>query len=121
MSAGADALEPFTPAGAALHLELELLVEPGLPPAAALRAATIRNARVLKQSKVLGSIDDGKLADRVILDANPLDEIRNTRKVWKIINEGRLIDRESLLYSRFPVIQGTGLAIEIQQARGPGG
>src|SRR5439155_24867665 len=60
--AGTDAPEPYCPPGFALHQELELLVEAGLTPVAALQAATINNARALKQDKHLGSIEAGKLA-----------------------------------------------------------
>src|SRR5207247_11130954 len=69
--AGTDTPEPYCPPGFALHLELELLVESGLSPAAALEAATINIARSLKQADNLGSIEPGKLADLVVLAADP--------------------------------------------------
>lgn len=74
--------------GISLHQELELLVQAGLTQAAALQAATINPARALKQEHVLGSITPGKQADLIILDANPLDDIRNTRKINGIIHQG---------------------------------
>ena len=77
--AGTDAPEPYCPPGFALHQELELLVEAGLTPVAALQAATINNARALKQGHRLGSVEAGKLADLIILDADPAADIRNTR------------------------------------------
>src|SRR5262249_32320780 len=63
--AGTDVPEPYCPPGFALHQELELLVDSGLTPSAALQAATINNARSLKRERRLGSIAPGKLADFV--------------------------------------------------------
>jgi imidazolonepropionase-like amidohydrolase len=58
-----------------MHQELELLVESGLSPAEALRCATLHNASALGQADRLGTIERGKLADLVLLDANPLNSI----------------------------------------------
>jgi imidazolonepropionase-like amidohydrolase len=79
-----------------MHQELELLVESGLTPAAALTAATRNNARALNQSAQLGSLEAGKLADVVILDANPLEDIRNTRKIYRVIRSGLVCDPAAL-------------------------
>jgi hypothetical protein len=95
--AGTDSPEPYCPPGFALHQELELLVDSGLSPAAALQAATITTARVLKQSDNLGSIAPGKLADLVILAADPTADIRNTRKIERVIRGGRVCDPQALL------------------------
>ncbi|HUQ92359.1 MAG TPA: amidohydrolase family protein [Bryobacteraceae bacterium] len=95
--AGTDAPEPFCPPGFSLHQELEMLVESGLPPAAALQAATINNARVLRAEGKLGSIEPGKLADMVILNADPLALIQNSRKIFKVIKDGRVYDPNRLL------------------------
>ncbi len=95
--AGTDEPEPNDPPGFSLHEELELLVESGLPPAAALQAATINPARIVKQEKELGSIEDGKWADLVILDANPLADIKNTRKIYRVMREGVISDPQDLL------------------------
>jgi hypothetical protein len=95
--AGTDCPEPYCPPGFSLHQELELLVESGLTPAAALQAATINNARSLKQEGKLGSIAPGKLADLVILSADPTADIRNTRKIEQVIRGGRLCDPKALL------------------------
>jgi hypothetical protein len=95
--AGTDVPEPYCPPGFALHQELELLVESGLTPAAALQAATINNARSLKQGDNLGSIESGKLADMVILSADPTADVRNTRKVEQVIRGGRVCDPQALL------------------------
>ena len=95
--AGTDTPEPFCPPGSSLHQELEMLVESGLPPAAALQAATINNARVLHAEGKLGSIEAGKLADIVVLDADPLAAIQNSRKIFKVIKGGRVLDPNTLL------------------------
>jgi hypothetical protein len=95
--AGTDSPEPYCPPGFALHQELELLVESGLTPAAALQAATINNARSLKQLDNLGSITPGKHADLVILTADPTADIRNTRKIERVIHGGQLCDPEAIL------------------------
>jgi hypothetical protein len=82
---GTDSPEPQVTPGFSLHQELEMLVESGLPPAAALKAATLNNASALRQQDRLGSITAGKFADIVLLTANPLDDIRNTRKIELIL------------------------------------
>ncbi|HPT26889.1 MAG TPA: amidohydrolase family protein, partial [Bryobacteraceae bacterium] len=95
--AGTDAPEPFCPPGFSLHQELELLVESGLTPAAALQAATLNNARILRADKELGSIQPGKLADIVILNADPLASIQNSRKIFRVIKAGKVYDPNRLL------------------------
>lgn len=94
--AGTDAPEPFCPPGLSLHQELELLVESGLSPAAALRAATLNNARALKQAEHLGSVGAGKIADMVILSADPTADIRNTRRIERVIRGGHVCDPKAL-------------------------
>jgi imidazolonepropionase-like amidohydrolase len=95
--AGTDAPEPYCPPGFALHQELELLVESGLTPVAALQAATINNARALKQGDQLGSVEAGKLADLLILDADPTADIRNTRKIVHVVRGGIVCEPKTLL------------------------
>jgi hypothetical protein len=95
--AGTDAPEPFVPPGFSLHQELEMLVESGLSPAAALTAATIQNARILRQADQLGSVQEGKLADLVLLRRDPIADIRNTRSISKVIRGGRVLDPQAVL------------------------
>jgi len=77
--------------GAGLHDELELLVQAGLTPMEALQSATRNPARFLGQFADMGTIEPGKLADLVLLDANPLEDIRNTRKIRLVVLRGRII------------------------------
>ncbi len=62
----------------------------------ALRSATIEPARALGKENTLGSIAPGKLADLVLLEANPLDDIANTRRIHAVVANGRLFDRAAL-------------------------
>jgi hypothetical protein len=94
---GTDSPEPQVPPGFSLHQELEMLVESGLPPTAALTAATLTNATVLGERENLGSIAVGKTADLVLLSANPLDDIRHTRQIELVIHNGAMCYPESLL------------------------
>lgn len=99
---GTDAPEPQVTPGFSLHQELELLVESGLPPAAALRAATLHNATVLGQQAHLGSVAAGKWADLLILSANPLDDIRHTRQIDWVMRGGKAVRPAELLGAKAP-------------------
>ena len=88
--AGCDAASFVLP-GICLHRELELLVEAGLTPMQAIQAATRNNFEFL-QEEDLGTLEAGKLADLIILRADPLADIRNTRSVQTVIQKGRVID-----------------------------
>jgi imidazolonepropionase-like amidohydrolase len=79
-----------------LHDELGLLVEAGLTPMQAIQAATLTPARVLNKATDLGSIEIGKLADLVLLDANPLEDIRHTQRIRAVVFDGKLLDRAAL-------------------------
>jgi Amidohydrolase family len=82
--------------GHTLHRELELYVKAGLTPLEAIQAATITSARVMKLENEVGTIEPGKRADLIIVDANPLDNISNIRKVRYVIAQGRLFDSAKL-------------------------
>lgn len=83
-------------AGLSVHDELEWLVAAGLSPAQALAAATVEPARYFNEDAVAGSVAAGKRADLVLLEANPLEDIRNTRRIKAVVSAGRLFDRETL-------------------------
>lgn len=82
--------------GFTLQDELALLVDSGLTPMQALQAATINAATATDRSKDLGSIEVGKLADLVLLNADPLADIHNTSKISVVIANGRLLRRADL-------------------------
>ncbi|MGI8742327.1 MAG: amidohydrolase family protein [Bryobacteraceae bacterium] len=82
--------------GAAVHRELELLVGGGIPPLDAIRVATLNSAIFLGRQRDLGSIVEGKIADLVLLDADPLDDINNAKRIDLVIKNGEIIDRTKL-------------------------
>jgi imidazolonepropionase-like amidohydrolase len=92
--AGTDTPNPYSIPGFAVHDELELLVEAGLSPARALRAVTADSARFLGVDGERGTVTTGKAADMVVLDSNPLVDIRNTQKIHAIVTRGNLISSE---------------------------
>jgi len=86
--------------GYGLHHELELLVESGLSPVQALRAATLTAAEALGKDKDLGSVEPGKLADMVIVEADPLADVRNTKKIELVIKGGKQYRPADLIRSQ---------------------
>jgi imidazolonepropionase-like amidohydrolase len=78
--------------GVATQIEMELMVEGGLTPIDAIRSATINAARMLGKEKDLGSVEAGKLADLLILDANPLDDIKAIRRINRVVKGGVVYD-----------------------------
>ena len=80
----------------AVHLELEELVASGLSPAEAIRAGTSAAARIIGAEDVLGAVETGKWADLLILDADPLADIRNTRRIAQVIKAGHVVDRRTI-------------------------
>jgi imidazolonepropionase-like amidohydrolase len=94
--AGTDTPAPNVFPGSSLHEDLAYLVQAGLPPIQALQAATKNPAEFLNQFATHGTIEPNKVADLVILDANPLDDIHNTQKIFAVILRGRLLDRPAL-------------------------
>jgi imidazolonepropionase-like amidohydrolase len=94
--AGTDVGNPFLVPGLSLHRELEQLHRAGLSPLQALQAATVQPARVFGLADSLGTIETGKFADLVLLDANPLGDIANTRRIRAVVANGRLFRRTDL-------------------------
>ena len=82
--------------GPAAHRELELLQDAGISPADIIRIATLNGAVFLGMERELGSIEVGKLADMVLLDANPAEDINNAKLIVEVIKGGRVIDRSAL-------------------------
>lgn len=86
----------WMPDGFTLHDELALMTAAGLSPLEALRTATLNPARFLGATDSLGSIAPGHVADLVLLDANPLLDIHNARRIRAVMRAGRLYDRPAL-------------------------
>ncbi len=91
LAIGTDAPNPACFYGASLHWELEFFAAAGIPPIDVLRIATADAARTVGASD-LGVIAPGKLADLVLLDANPLENIRNTQAIWRVVKGGWVFD-----------------------------
>jgi imidazolonepropionase-like amidohydrolase len=90
--AGCDAML----AGFCVHDELVAMVRGGMTPVGALQTATMNPARYFGLQQTHGSVAAGKAADLVLLDANPLDEIANVRRIRAVVRSGRLLDRKEL-------------------------
>jgi imidazolonepropionase-like amidohydrolase len=96
LTVGTDMSNPWIAPGISLHREMVLLAEAGVSPARILRAATITAADALGAGERLGRIAPGFEADLVVLDANPLEDIRHTREIHAVVLDGRFIDAEEL-------------------------
>jgi imidazolonepropionase-like amidohydrolase len=89
---GTDALMTSVFHGPSVHWELEFYSWAGLSPIDVLRMATIDAAETVGASADLGSLDPGKIGDVVLLDANPLEDISNTMKIWRVVKGGNVFD-----------------------------
>lgn len=82
--------------GPASHRELELLVEAGIPPLEVIRIGTLNGAVFLGKERLMGSVEEGKMADLVLLNADPLADINNAKDISLVIKAGEIIDRSQL-------------------------
>jgi len=96
MLAGTDAHNPFCFPGFSLHDELALLVESGVSALGALQAATRNAAIFMEATDKYGSVAPGRVADLVVLDADPLKDIHNTTKISEVFLSGKEFDRAAL-------------------------
>lgn len=96
IGAGTDTPILLAIPGYSLHAELEYLVGAGLSPLEALESATLRPAEYFSLQDEMGTIDAGKKADLVVLDANPLKDIANTKKISGVVTKGRYYNTDSL-------------------------
>jgi hypothetical protein len=96
IGAGTDTPIALAVPGYSLHSELEMLVRAGLSPLEALQSATVRPAEYFSLLDEMGTIDVGKKADMVLLDANPLDDISNTKRISAVVTKGRLLAGDDL-------------------------
>ena len=94
--AGTDITVPYTYPGFSLHDELGLFVEAGLTPMQALETATTNPAQLLGLSKTWGRVERGYTANLVLLNADPLADISNTKKIDSVVVNGQRLDRAQL-------------------------
>jgi imidazolonepropionase-like amidohydrolase len=94
--AGTDTYVTYCPPGFCLHAELELFVEAGFSPLEALQTATINAALFNGSEDSLGTVEVDKIADLVLLEANPLDNIQNTKKINAVIYNGKPFRKSDL-------------------------
>ena len=96
--AGSDsgAFNSYTYPGISLHKELAAMVENGISPLDALRTSTVNGAKFLNQTNDYGAVSKGKVSDLVILKANPLENIENTRKIYTVIKGSQVFTEKQL-------------------------
>jgi imidazolonepropionase-like amidohydrolase len=94
--AGSDGPDPFIFPGFSLHDELEWLVKVGFTPAEAIQAATRKPAEFMGKLDQYGVVEAGRAADVVLLEANPLKDIRNTREISAVVLGGKYYSRSEL-------------------------
>jgi imidazolonepropionase-like amidohydrolase len=94
--AGTDDGNPYSIPGFSLHDELAMLVEAGLTPMQALQAATYNAASFFGELGSMGTVEKGKLADLILLDADPLENIRNTARINAVVMNGRYFPKGAL-------------------------
>ena len=82
--------------GLMTHREIELLVEAGLSPMDAIVAATRNGAAALRKANELGTVEPGRLADLLLVSANPLEDVRNLRKIDRLMLNGEWVERAAL-------------------------
>jgi len=97
LTTGSDLPNSWVVPGVSLHQEMELLSEAGIPREAVLAMATRNAALVLGLDREIGTVEPGKRADLVVLDANPLTDIHNTRNIEYVLHNGRLLRPAALL------------------------
>jgi Amidohydrolase family len=86
--------------GISLHLELQRFVAAGFTPLEALQTATLNPAVFYNRLSDFGTVETGRIADLVLLEGNPLDDIANTRKIVGVITDGRYLSKEDLAQLR---------------------
>lgn len=94
--AATDNENPYTIHGFSLHTELEWYQQAGLSPFEALQTATLNPAIFLHKENELGTVEEGKLADLVLLDKNPLEDIKHTREIDAVIMNGHYISKDDI-------------------------
>lgn len=93
LTVGTDTPNPWAAPGTSFHRELELYADAGIPPLQILRLATQSGARALGIDEDVGTIQVGKIADLVLLEADPLAHISNTRRIGWVMQSGKILER----------------------------
>ena len=93
---GSDAPQVFNVPGDAIHVEMTLMVQAGMTPLQVLQSASLLPARFFKQQNQFGSLETGKSADMVLLDADPLKDINNTRKIAGVMTRGEWLSAQEI-------------------------
>jgi imidazolonepropionase-like amidohydrolase len=93
---GTDSGNPTLFHGPAIHRELQLWIEAGIPPAVALQAATHNGAQLLRAADRMGLIKKGYMANLLLVDGNPLKEISVTERISMVMFKGERVDRSEL-------------------------
>jgi enamidase len=97
LTTGTDLTMPTMLPGFSLYREMEIFAEAGMKPMDILKAATVNAAFAIGRADQLGSVEPGKLADFVVLNANPLENIRDVRSVFRVVKGGVIYEPEALL------------------------
>ncbi len=95
---GTDAGNPLTLHGPSVYLEMEAMAEAGMSPMEILRAATVNGARAMGRADDFGTVEEGKIADLLVLDENPLADVSNFRSVALVVRRGEIRTRDELAY-----------------------
>ena len=114
--AGTDAGNPWTVQGYSLHRELELMVQAGLSPWQVLASASVAAGELVGRSYGLDPGDEGTF---VVLDASPIEDIRNTRKIHRVVHHGEVVDRAGLLSVPDPTMADLAARMNLQMPGGP--
>jgi len=97
ITAGTDAGNIGTPHGPAIFREFELMAKAGLSAQQILKAATVNGAQFMGRQEELGTVEEGKLADMVILNSNPLSDIRNTSDIYRVVKDGHVYEPAQII------------------------
>lgn len=93
---GTDTPLLFMVPGLSLHQEMEVMVEAGLSPLQVIKSASYNPSRYFATEDQLGLIRENYIADLILLNSNPLEQINNSRDIFAVIKNGRYLDREHL-------------------------
>jgi imidazolonepropionase-like amidohydrolase len=94
---GTDAGNIGTLHGPSVFREMELMALAGLTPLQVLRAATVNGAKAMRMERDLGAVEPGKLADFVLLDADPTQSVANLSRTWRVVKAGHVYSPDELM------------------------